>query len=163
MTAPLPQQSDLEQIIGADNVRQWSDVDNDGDRVKQANRIVWAVNQGYDYIAGRLAYRFNIGTLVAFPHIIFQLIAQRACIELYQSPRGLVDGDPANAGLNSISVQIESKLDQIIAGILQVIDAPVQPMSTPDVENCGALRWQDYHRQTQWSGEPIVIPYGRYY
>lgn len=164
MTAALPQQSDLEMIYGATNIAQWASADNDGDITKREARVNWAIARGYDYILSRVSRRYDISTFVEFPSIVFQLIAKRAGIELYSSPRGLVDGDPATAQLNSLSLQVEVALDQIIAGVLPLIDAPVQPTVMPGINNSGGRFSVDGHRHNvQHSGEPCVIPDGRFY
>lgn len=159
----LPLQPDLELVVGASNVAQWADVDNDGDSTKRRARITWAINEGYTYIIGRIAPRYDITTFVTYPSIIFQLIAKRACIELYRSPRGLVDGDPAAAQLNSISLDIEAKIDLIMAGLLRLIDAPVEPNAIPEIDNSGGLPWNTFNSRTQWSGEPCVTDRSVFY
>lgn len=158
----LPTKADLVTIVGTNNVNQWADVDNLQNQTTIDNRVTWAIQQGYNYVVGRIALRFDITTFVSLPAIVYQLIAQRACIELYQSPRGLVDGDPAVAQLNSISLLVESRIDQILAGILRVTDAPVQPEQVPTVENAGRLPWNRIHAGQQWTGDPCVIDCGNF-
>ena len=163
MSAPLPTIADLQQIYGINNIHDWANLDNDNDPTKIANRVTWAIARGYDYILGRLNKRFDISTFVTYPSVIFQLIAKRAGIELYTSPRGIVDGDAATAQLNAISLEIEARLDQILSGQLQLLDAPVLPISGPGVNN-GNVCFRNYRcYPDQWTGEPIVIPYGNFY
>jgi hypothetical protein len=159
----LPAQSDLEIIVGASNVSQWADVDNDKDTTKRKARVAWAIARGYDYVIARISPRYDITTFVTFPSIVFQLIARRACIELYKSPRGLVDGDQAAAQLKSISIDIEAQIEQILAGQLPLIDAPSQPNNYPEVDNSGCLPWSSFRRSNQWSGDPCVETYTRFY
>lgn len=163
MSPPLPQKSDLEMVVGESNVSQWADVDNDGSVQKKNARVTWAIQQAYNYVTGRIACQYDITTFVTFPSIIFNLIARRACIELYRSPRGLVDGDASVNQLNSMDTQIESQIDQILAGILKLVDAPVAPLTYPEVSNAGCLPWMSTHNQRQWSGDPCVIPFGNFY
>ena len=169
--AALPTVTDLQVIYGSTNVDQWADADNDADVVKKAARITWAINNAYLYISGRLCKRFDFTTFVSFPQIIFQLIAKRAGIELYASPRGLADGDAQTAQLNARSLEIESQIDQILSGQLQVIDLPVFPVDQPGITNGGdpfrklnngTFQWNT-HMQEQCTGEPLVIPYGAFY
>ena len=166
MAPALPVRADVEQVYGIANVSQWADLDNDGDATKITNRINWAISRGYDYILGRLSKRFDISTFVNYPSVIFQLIAKRAGIELYTSPRGIVDGDAATAQLNAMSLQIEAQLDQILSGQLQLLDAPALPSDGPGVYNsCNPFASinRRYGYGDQWTGEPICIPYGNFF
>ena len=167
----LPTITDLNTVYGSTNIDEWSDSDNDGDVVKKAARVTWAIENAYLYIIGRLNKRFDTTTWVSYPAIVFKLIAKRAGIELYSSPRGLVDGDAATAQLNARSLEIEAQLDQILSGQLQIVDLPVAPTDCPGVNNGGdpfreinsrSLQWSSTS-QAQWTGEPCVIPNGNFY
>ena len=166
MPPALPTQANIEVIYGINNISEWSDADNDGDAVKKAARVAWAIQRGYDYILGRVYKRFDISTFTAYPAVIFELIAKRAGIELYNSPRTIVDGDSAVAQIGAMSLQIEATLDQILSGQLYLIDAPNQAIDNPAI-NTGGDPFRSINRRygtmNQWSGEPIVIPYGNFY
>ena len=164
MTAPaLPTRPDLEIVYGQANISYWASADNDEDETKKAARITWAIDRAYDYIVGRLNRRFDITTWVSIPSIIFQLIAKRAGIELYSSPRGLTDGDPATAQLNAMSVEVEARLDQILSGQLQVFDAPQLPIDTPGINNSTAPFMYKRRHCEQLTGEPVVTPWSPFY
>ena len=118
----LPVQSDLVNIYGTSNINQWGSVDNDGDDVAIANRVTWAITQGANYVLGRLERKFAFSTFTTLPSLVFNLIVMRAGIELYKMPRGLVDGDPASAMINAQKLEVDSQLDQIISGQIDLID-----------------------------------------
>ena len=164
MPLTLPAQSDLNMVYGTVNINQWADADNLQDAPTITARCNWAINIAYNYILGRLSDRYDISTFVSLPAVIFELITKRAGIELYRSPRGLVDGDPATASLNSMSLEVESKLDQILSGLLQLLDAPVNPTNVPGVNNCTArFPLGMRYNQQQWDGTPLVDDCTQFY
>ena len=69
----------------------------------------------------------------SLPSACLNLIAARACIELYQSPRGLVDGDAAFQMISSMSLRIEAKIDQYNAGQLRFLDNSNEAIQHPTV------------------------------
>ena len=158
-----PTRSDLEIIFGKSNILQWADADNvydtgvgaDNDNANAAitARINWAIDQAFLYVVGRLAKRFDVAKwdCCDLPALVKNLVTMRAGIELYQAPRGLIDGDPANAQINSINLKVESQIEQILAGQLYLIDA-VNPSNAPTVDGQTAtnrdtlrLPWNDIH------------------
>jgi hypothetical protein len=168
MAFTLPTQPDLEMIYGASNIAQWADSDNKGSKSTRDARIAWAVQEGYRYIVGRLANRIDIEQLVALPAEVFSLIARRAGIELASAPRGLVDGDPKAAQLNAQALIIETKLDQILAGQLKLLDLPDEaiPINTPGVNNSTAHYEFDAlrpRRNEQCIGVPRVVDNTNFY
>jgi hypothetical protein len=165
MTAPLPVRSDVEIVYGAANIAQWALVDNDDDETKKDARITWAIQQAYEYIEGRLASRIQFSTFVTIPKLIFSLIAKRAGLELYSSPRGLIDGDAATAQLNTLSVEVEARIDQILSGQLKIVDDPVPAVDYPGINNVGGSRNLMHHHDScrQYTGEPTVTPYSNFY
>lgn len=168
MTLALPEQTDLDLIFGAENIRLWATVDNDNDTTKREAKVVRAIQDGYNYIVGRIANRYDVSSFVALPDVLFQLIVKRAAIELYTSPRGLVDGDPQTAQIASISLEVESKLDQILAGQLVLLDISdeLQPIQTPNVNNSTAHFRSDGLKMRpnyQHTGEPCVDDWTGFY
>lgn len=168
MPLTLPVRSDLEIIYGATNIAQWADADNDKDQSKIANRITWAVDQGQQYVVGRISKRFNASAFSAYPAIVFSLIARRAGIELYASPRGFVDGDPATAAIRAQDLKVETQIDQILAGQLPLVDIPVeqQPTAKPGINNstaCIPRLLDGRYINEQWTGEPICCDDNNFY
>ena len=157
----LPERTDLEVVFGKANIALWGDADNTEDAGDIDARITWAIDQAYNYVAGRLAKRFKVADWTALPSLVFNLVAMRGGIELYQHPRGLVDGDTANNAINSINLKVESQIDQILAGQLHLLDheGPKQQIA---VDNSTALPNHDY-RMSQLEGAPIPFPYGRFF
>lgn len=170
MTITLPTKSDLLVVYGAENIDKWASANNDGSPTAKETRIAWAVNNAYNYVCGRLASQYNVAGFVTLPYVVFELIAKRGGIELYESPRGLVDGDPATRMLQQKSTQIEARIDQILSGQLQLLDLPSaqQPIAIPHVDNSTARfrldPLQDYGRRfEQFDGIPCVGPNSGFY
>lgn len=131
----LPVRVDLEAVVGKSNIAQWADANNDGDDVDINARITWAIQSAADYVLGKLQNRFNFAAQETLPSACLRLVATRACIELYQAPRGLVDGDSAFQMINSMKLQIDAKLDQYNAGQLRFLDNSNEAIQHPTTNN----------------------------
>ena len=90
-------QADIEKIFGANNVSGsggWSDMDNDANATKIANRISQALSHADEIINSRLRnspYKLSLTTAAAAtPTLITQLAAVLAGVWLYES-RGAID------------------------------------------------------------------------
>jgi len=161
MPLTLPTKSDLVLVYGDDNINRWADANNDGIPQRTAERITYAIAEAKRYVLGRLAERFPVNDWTAYPEIVFNLIAQRAGIELYSNPRGLTDGDSSAKALLAKSEQIEARIEQILAGQLKLIDLEEQPVSTPFVNNSTASFYSRSNQQVE--GIPCVTPCGGFY
>lgn len=129
----LPLQSDLIAVFGDSNITQWGDVNNTGDSSAIATRCTLMIARAYRYVSGRLNKRYNIAALATLPGLVFDTVVDKAGIELYKRPRGLVDGDPAFQMINSLALEVETRLEQMLSGILDLTDHP-----NPPIESIGA-------------------------
>ena len=163
MAPALPTQSDLENMFGVDNIRLWADVNNDNATQSIEDRIDWAFNEARIYISGRLAVKYDISIFVTYPEAVFSLICKRAGIELYSRPRGLVDGDAAAAVIAATSLEVETRLEQILADQFRLIDLPSETVGMPGVNNSGGARSLNHNVHEQIYGEPIVCDWTNFY
>ena len=133
MTATLPLRADVEQVFGVKNVAMWADVDNDANAGTITARITWAIAEAAREINSRLSNIFAVEDWTTFPELVFSIVVRQAGVNLYRTPRGLVDGDQAQAGMGSIKLEIDAQIIRIIAGQLPLIDATNTPISVPFV------------------------------
>lgn len=131
----LPVRSDLEAVVGKANIAQWADANNDGDDADIDARITWAIEEAASYVLGLLQNRFNFANKTTLPSACLRLIAARACIELYQAPRGLVDGDSSFQMINSMALRVDTKIDKYNAGQLRFLDNSNEAIQHPTIEN----------------------------
>lgn len=150
---PVVTRASLNIVFGKTNIDKWADADNDQDPDKISARVAWASNKARNYIEGRLARRYSV-PFTSVPVIVINLIVSRTGIELFKSPRGLVDGNDMTAQINSINLEVESQLDQILAGTLQLIDA-TRPVEIPGVvvARTDFVDYRSKQRSIDFSGE----------
>jgi len=159
MAIVLPELDDLAIIYGNANIRQWADMDNDDDTTKILQRVAYAVTEAKRYVYQRLALRYDVSLWETLPEEVFSIIAKRAGIELYATPRGLKDGTEAAKMLATISIAIEAKLEQILTGQVTLLDLPdeQQPMTWPVANNSTAsFIDEERYRRQQRTGEPYL-------
>lgn len=131
MSVTLPLRADLEAAFGAANIAQWCDVDGTENAQLIDARATWGIQRGYNWIVAKLDRRFAISQITTtLPAIVFELITDRAGIEVYRSPRGIVDGDPAFQMINSASLRIESYVEQLQTGAMDLTDIATPPTDT---------------------------------
>lgn len=159
MTITLPTIDDISVIYGSRNVRDWADMDNDNDSTKINARVTYAVGEAYRYIYQRLSNRFDVSSWLTLPAEVFSLIAKRAGIELYGTPRGLTDGADAQRQLAAMSIAIEAMLERILSGQMQMLDVTdeTQPTQVPgcNITTAPFVR-EERLRARQCTGEPVL-------
>jgi hypothetical protein len=136
MPITLPERSDLDNIFGSKNISAWADVENaEEDELIEA-RVTWAITNASNYILAKLARKYKVTDWLVFPAIIFDLVARRAGVELYRTPRGITDGAEMSQAMLAIDADLENKLNLVLAGGLVLIDlVETQPTNAPMVVN----------------------------
>ncbi len=136
MSITLPEREDLDNIFGAVNISKWADVNNVEDDNAIVDRVTWAVGIASNYILGKLARKYKVSGWTAFPAIIFDLVARRAGIELYRTPRGITDGPDMSGAILGIDNDLENRLNLVLAGVLVLTDlVETQPINSPSISN----------------------------
>jgi hypothetical protein len=159
MAITLPTADDLKLIYGSANINAWACVENDEDRTKIQEKIEWSINESYRYIYQRLAVYFDVELWVELPAEVKSLITRHAGIQLYAAPRGLSDGSEAAKLLSRVSLEIEAKLEQILAGQVRLLDVPTEsaPCNLPNANNSTAcFIWDERRARQQRTGEPVL-------
>lgn len=143
MTTPtLPEASDLYNVFGTTNINKWADADNVGVDDPEdlpegvTNRIEWAIEQAANYILSKLARKYDTASWAVFPTLIFDIVVRRAGVELYRTPRGLVDGTDMMSAMIAMHDDVENRLNLVLAGALILIDlVEDQPHNEPGINN----------------------------
>lgn len=115
--------TDLDLQWGKVNVDKWADADNDKDAAKILARRAWALARAERYINSRLQgsiYSIPFAAVPDTPTEIRDLVVTYAGLYLYQSPRGLVDGDDTNDAMQQIKDDAEIIIRNIIAGVYRI-------------------------------------------
>lgn len=136
MPIALPDVDDLNAVFGCVNIAKWADADNaeDDDLIDQ--RITWAIEQAKNYVLGKLSRKFDVSAWTVFPAIPFDLVVRLAGLELYRTPRGLLDGTDTSSAIIGIEQEVDRKLRLILAGSLDLIDlVETPPRNVPGVYN----------------------------
>lgn len=134
MALTLPEREDLDNIFGRQNISKWADVSNDEDDDVIEDRVTWAVDNAKNYILGKLARKYLVADWLVLPAIIFDLVARRAGIELYRTPRGITDGAEMSAAILEIDRGLENQLNMVLAGVLVLTDlVEDQPKNVPGI------------------------------
>lgn len=110
---------DLDTQWGKKNVDKWADADNDKDGAKILARRAWAISKAERYVNSRLkgsGYSIPFAATPDTPSEIKDLVILYAGYYLYQSPRGLVDGETTSNAMQQIKDDNEVMIRNIIAG-----------------------------------------------
>lgn len=118
---PIVSRASIEAVFGKDNISTWADADNDQDPTTISNRIAWAANKSAAIVLGRLKKKFVIPFPV-MPSLVVEMISTRAGIELFRSPRGLVEGDVSSNQINSIDKANDALIGLVLKGRLEFTD-----------------------------------------
>ena len=119
--------TDLDLQWGKVNVDKWADADNDGNAAKILARRAWAIARAERYINSRLqgsVYSIPFAATPDTPLEIRDLVVTFAGLYLYQSPRGLVDGEETDDAMLEIRDEAEIMLRNIIAGVHRISAMP---------------------------------------
>lgn len=111
---------DLELTFGVDNIAKWADASNNEDDDEITARCTWALNKATNYINDRLRRSIYSVPFDDAPQSIVDLCASMAGMILYKSPRGLIDGEDAQAAMKTIDDENEMRIRQILAGHLDL-------------------------------------------
>lgn len=123
--------TDLYLVYGEGNIRKWADADNDKDDDKIAARIDWAIAKADAYIDDRLRRKWHDLPFDPVPTTIKELSAQLAGINLFRSPRGLVDGDDSNATMSEMREECDTIIGNILGGVIK-LDYAITMSSHPE-------------------------------
>jgi len=154
MAITLPTVTDLNNVFGSVNVNNWADVNNNADDTEIATRVTWAILMSSQYVLGRLVKKYDVGLWTTFPTIPFDLVVRRACVELYRHPRGMVDGNESDAAMMSINLEVESKIDQLLSGQLELMDIDEEPRSVPGINNFTQFNSQRFRNYDPGAATP---------
>jgi len=129
---------DIYLVFGQTNTRKWANADNVADSGAGAtainNRITWASQKATDYINDRLRRTYYDIPFDTPPQTIIDLSAQLAGCTLYQMPRGLVEGEDAQAAMQAVRDEAEALLARIVAGQIK-LDVEMSVTSVPGIVN----------------------------
>lgn len=109
-------QSDLVLMFGESNINKWADADNDGDSGTIDARIAWACQFATDRVDNRLRGTRYAIPFSSAPNIVVQIATMLAGVCLYQTPRGLIDGDDEQDVFTALEERAEKMLDRIVNG-----------------------------------------------
>lgn len=142
--------TDLDIQWGKVNVDKWADADNDKNAAKILARRAWALARAERYINSRLqgsVYSIPFLATPDTPIEIRDLVVIYAGLYLFQSPRGLVDGDDSGTAMTEIKDDAEIMIRNIIAGTHRIGTAATY-QGHPEVVQTTKIEAQ----------APIVIP-----
>ena len=140
MALTLPVAADLYAIFGQTNIRSWGNADNVADSGSGATaintRITWAISQASIYVLAKLYRKYAVEGWSVFPAIIFDIVARRAGVELYRTPRGLIDGTDMMNAMVAMHDDVENRLNLVLAGALVLVDlVEDQLQNVPGINN----------------------------
>ena len=123
--ATYSEREDVENVYGEENVRDWADINANGDPAQIAARITWARERAYTRINSRLrSTRYKVPFESPFPQDITECEADLAGFYLFQARR--LDGDDQTVkNLSHMKKAAYETLDQITSGIL-TLDVDLQ-------------------------------------
>lgn len=111
----------IELIYGANNILRWADADNDADGTKISNRIAWAANRATMFIYSKLSKRFTV-PFDPIPVLVAELICERAGVELFISPRGLITGTDEFEAIKLHMDTVNNTIKELLAGTRYLTD-----------------------------------------
>lgn len=120
----------VEMIYGAANVARWADADNLDNQTTITNRIAWAIYRADLYVEGKLSLLYTV-PMNPIPALVSEWIAERAGIELYISPRGLVEGSDETAVMESRIAKLDQRIGEAVQGLIRFLDVPTTFTTTP--------------------------------
>lgn len=134
---PIVSRAAIEAVFGKANIATWADTDNDQDATTISNRIAWAANKATTIVLGRLKKKYIIPFPV-MPSLVVEMICTRAGVELFRSPRGLVEGDVESNQINSINDANDQLIGMVLSGRIEFTDGTyTKPMSViASVNDC---------------------------
>lgn len=137
--------TDVELEYGSSNVEKWADANNNKDAGEISARVAWALAKAKRFIDDKLRgsvysvpfddLTFDVDKVTVLttpPGTIRELTATLAGVYLYQSPRGIADGDAVNEQINGLKDEVIEKLNFILSGHLR-LDATITAETTPFV------------------------------
>jgi phage gp36-like protein len=114
---------DIENIFGIQNVRQWADLDNDGDTILIQTRINNHLADSLDYLYSRLRGRYS--GLLPFsnpPRLIKHLNALDAGIRLFDGRLIVANDPPGQDQVGKHRKQYKRQLREILSGQIYLVD-----------------------------------------
>lgn len=106
--------NDLEIVFGADNVKQWANLEGDNDYARIGERILYALETASteleDILRGR-RYTFPL----THSKTLRDLVVRMAALRLYDA-RGVIDGDPQADKLSVVRAGVDKTLSRIRRG-----------------------------------------------
>lgn len=134
---------DIELEYGSSNIDKWADANNNKNAGEISARVAWALAKAKRFIDDRLSgsiytvpfddLTFDGETVLTTPpETIRELTATLAGVYLYQSPRGIADGDAVNEQINGLKDEAIDKLRAILANQI-MLTATVAAETTPFV------------------------------
>lgn len=120
--------TDLDIRWGKKNIDKWADADNDNDADKILTRRGWALARAERYINSRLKgylYTVPFEAFPATPPEITDLVVTFAGIYLYQSPRGLADGEDTQAAMQVEKDDVELYIRNILGGVVRLTNVTI--------------------------------------
>lgn len=112
--------TDINLVFGSVNVSKWADANNNANAGEIATRIAWAAQRATDHINDKLRRTYYTIPFDPPPQSIIDLAATFAGCILYQMPRGLVDGEDAQAAMQSVRDEAENTLMRIVSGQMKL-------------------------------------------
>lgn len=116
--------TDLEDVVGRENVAIWSSINNDQDveNVADLGRVATAILLGEEYIEDRFRESKYAVPFTTVTTRLKMWMATVACWELYKA-RGIRDvdeeGRPNNRVFN-LKKEVDKEIDRVLAGMLKV-------------------------------------------
>lgn len=126
--------TDLDLTFGASNITKWADADNTNDSVKITARKLWARNRATNHINTKLRKTIYTVPFASPPQELVDMTAQLAGVLLFQSPRGIVDGEEINAQMQSLRDEVDDWIKGLQSNTIR-LDVTIDGTNGPGVVN----------------------------
>lgn len=109
--------SDVERRWGINNVRQWADLENDGDNAKIQTQIDWAILAASERINSDLAASVYLLPFNPVPYAVRRFAATLAGVELYNTRAVNISRDQSNAEIRTALADYSNWITSVLSNV----------------------------------------------
>ena len=109
--------SDVERRWGINNVRQWADLENDGDNAKIQTQIDWAILAASERINSDLAASIYLLPFNPVPYAVRRFAATLAGVELYNTRAVNISRDQSNAEIRTALADYSNWITSVLSNV----------------------------------------------